>query len=494
MKFLAKDKKTGQTKEHILPDNLSAKAVQRIKERLSYGGLSVRDFSISTKQANKAYKPVDTDITLVATGLGETEAWVKDHFYFVRMVASDTTIDMQGDKFSESVITALGAQYADKWIEAEIGGRTQCVMHDRDCMVGRTYRSEIQDATDKEGNVKLDENGNTIRELVVYAYVSLTAMWEGEPVVNYIRDGRLCKVSISAWISGWEYISSENSNWIPFGETEPMGYFFYPDGSTVEAIELSFVDMGANANAHVTKQKMADVEVLEETTQTTKIEPEETEKTEKEDKVETAKVESGTTDITINIAEIETMKAYYNALPESLRKQVITWVEVSLKNHGDKKSFMAPDWCATKFVNMDRSLGKNSDLILELQNKVSELESKVSEGSEKVITLTHDNEDLQKAITQKDACVSELTSSLNQTSKELETIREEYLQKFLSLSCQYENNVTADFMEAKRLIAKNFTVIELREKVEALLPLLLDKRNTDKIQLEQEAKKKEAKW
>ena len=91
-----------------------------------------------------------------------------------------------------------------------------------------------------------------------------SAQYKGEPFVNFIRDGRFAKVSISAWIYGWEYIPSERSNWIPPGETQPSGYFYYPDGSSVEAIELSFVDMGANSNAQIMKSKIADVTVMEE--------------------------------------------------------------------------------------------------------------------------------------------------------------------------------------------------------------------------------------
>ena len=167
MKILVKNNATGQKREFEFPDNLPAKEVSRIKDYLAGGGLAKRDFYISTRNAKKAYIPEDADVQMIASAIGEEATWVSENFYFVKMLASDTTVDLQWDKFSESVIRSLGVQYAEGWDMGEQGGRTQCIMHDRDKIVGRTYKYEVQDAVDADGVALIDENGTTIKQLIV---------------------------------------------------------------------------------------------------------------------------------------------------------------------------------------------------------------------------------------------------------------------------------------------------------------------------------------
>lgn len=496
MKFLVKNNQTGATKEFILPDNLPEREVARIKDYLANGGLAKRDFSISSRQANKAYTPSDSDITLVANGMGQDEAWVKDNLYFVKMIASDTTIDKQWDKFSESVIRALGEQYGEGWANGEIGGRTQCVMHDREKIVGRTYRYEVIDAVDAEGNAILDENNTGVKQLIVYAYVSMSAQYKGEGIVNFLKDGRLCKVSISAWISNWQYIPSDQSNWIPPGETERFGYFFYPDGSAVEAVELSFVDMGANGNATITKQKMATVtveadipvattEANVETTVAANVEPTTAEGEEK------AEVEKNI-NLDINIADYHSMKAFWDEMPEPIRKSTaIKWVSVTLKNHGDGKEFFAPDFCATKLKNMDRTLGLNKEKIAELEAKVLELDGKVSENSEKMLGADLDKQEFEKE-------KAKLTASLDSAEKRAVTAEKllaiekaVYADKYVALNAQLNGTShDSEAIEALKVIANEMEVADLRVKSAALNVQLLNQKNKTVINPTEDAPKK----
>ena len=475
MKVLVKNNETGRKSEFTFPDNLPTKEVQRIKEYLSNGGKAKRDFSISVRSAKKAYIPEDADVTMIATAIGEDTAWVTENFYFVKMVASDTTVDLHWDKFSESVIRSLGMQYAEMWAEGEQGGRTQCIMHDRWKIVGRTYKYEIQDATNADGTPMLDENGATVKELIVYAYVNKSAQYKGESFVNFIRDGRFSKVSISAWIYGWEYIPSERSNWIPPGETEPSGYFFYPDGTNVEAIELSFVDMGANANAHIMKSKVADVTIVDETPATpatpavntnVEVTVEETEKTVNV----TANENSNELNLNINIAEYNSMKVFWDDLPENVRKgAAIKWEEVTLKNHGDGKPFYAPDYCAAKFKNMDRTIGTQKENINDLQKKVAELETTISQNSEKMISANLDIEDLKKGATKAESDYAELKAKFEKVEAELENERKIHKAKFVAFSAELNGTQhDADAIEALNVIADSFSVSDLRTKAAAL--------------------------
>lgn len=482
MRILVENNETGVKKEFMLPDGLPPKEVARIKEYLSNGGKAKRDFSISSRQSNKAYIPADTDVTLVANGIGESEEWVKQNLHFVKMVASDTTVDLQWDKFSESVIRALGVQYAEDWENGIAGGRTMCIMHVRGQIVGRTYRYEVVDATDAEGNLIMDENNTGVKQLIVYAYVRMSAMYNGEPFVNLLKDASFCKVSISAWISNWQYIPSDQSNWIPPGETDTSGYFFYPDGSAVETIELSFVDMGANPNAHVMKNKIATVTVIDETTAPTPTPPVETEKTEKETKE--VKDEVKDLQLNINIAEYNLMKEFWDSTPDAIRKAALKWVAVTLKNHGDGKEFHAPDFCATKFKNMDTRLGSQIERIKELEAKVAELESTVSDNAEKAIGFDLDAKEWEKTKVQKEAAISELTAKLLAVEKELNIEREVYSDKFVSLSAQIDGVTNdADSIEALKVIAKSLSIADLRTKSAALSVQLISKKTSTKIEI-----------
>lgn len=484
MKILVKNNQTGTTKEFMFPDNLPAKEVQRIKDYLANGGLAKRDFSISSRQANKAYVPLDSDITLVANGLGQDEAWVKENLYFVKMVASDTTVDLQWDKFSESVIRALGVQYSEGWVDGEIGGRTQCVMHDREKIVGRTYRYEVIDAVDKEGNPILDENNTGVKQLIVYAYVTMSAHYKGEPIVNFLKDGRLCKVSISAWISGWQYIPSDQSNWIPPGESEVSGYFFYPDGNMVEAIELSFVDMGANQNAQLTKANKIATVTVDETPEATKSETKETENEPIDGEGEDKEQNDKNLHLDINIAEYNSMKALWDSLPGAIRKgtTAVKWVAVTLKNHGDGKEFFAPDYCATKFTNMDRTLGLQKTQIKELEAKVEELEGKVSENGEKALGYDLDKKEYVKDKAEKQAKIDELKAALTEVEKQLGVEKAFYTDKFVTVSAQLEGTTNdSDAIEALKGLAEGMNVADLRVKSSALSVQLMNKKHQSSI-------------
>jgi len=164
------------------------------------------------------------------------------------------------------------------------------------------------------------------------------------------------------------------------------------------------------------------------------------------------------------------MKVFWDDMPEAVRKgAAIKWEEVTLKNHGDGKSFYAPDYCATKFKNMDRTIGSQKENITTLQEKVAELESTISQNSEKMIAANLDIEDFKKGATKAETEYAELKAKFERLEAELENERKIHKAKFVAFSAELNGTQhDDDASEAWNVIADSFSVSDLRTKAAAL--------------------------
>jgi hypothetical protein len=479
MKCFQKCLETGTVKAFDFPDNLPKNDLLQIKAFMERGGRAEKTFAIS--KAEKAYSPTDNDISLIATALNKEVAWVQENMYFVKMIASDTTIDSQFDKFSESVIKAMGVQYSGGWANGEVGGRGFCFMHSRTSVFGKTFKHEIQNAKDSEGNDILDENNSVVRQLVLYAYVNKKAIHaqSGLPYYELIETGLFTKVSISAYLRGWEYVSSADSNYIPKGQTNYYGYFYYPNGDLVETVEVSLVDLGANQNATITKS----FEVTFE-----EAAPVQNENTETENKEIETPITQANKSVVIDTNEFENMQAVYESLPTMFKSKdnVVKWEEVTLLNYTDKSAFFAPDFCATKFRNLDKTLGNKLEKIAELKAEIASLKAELSSSNDKSVAIDLEKQDVQKEF----ATLKESNAKIEKEHSEMVELlrieRDFYTNKFVTISAQIDNNTTdSNAVNAYAVLASEMTLKALRERTELLYVELLTKSKTNSISVTQ---------
>lgn len=440
-------------------------------------GVDIVGISEGADVTQKLYTPTDAHIALVASGLAKSVTWVKENLLFLKLAASDTRIDSDRDKFTEYVLQLLGEGYSKGWGENKAGGTNVCIMHNRYEMVGKTYSYEIVDMVENDV-VALDENGQVVKKLIVYAYIDKQAQWHGSFVTRHIDIGTLSKVSISAWISGFEYIGSDRSNYIPEGYTTPVSYYLYGDTARVETMEISLVDIGANSSGQIEKKKMYEVRAIENTP-----ENKPTEKAldiEKDMKIPT----DTNTDVTVNLAEIALMKSVFEALPKHLHNTA--WVKVAAKNLADTTPFDVPTEVAQKFEILDKKLTNVS-----LENETLKLDKSNLERSTSLLKdskelLEIEKVELAKSLETTQGELATTNESLAALQSEMAVEKDTYIQKYVAIKSQLTRLNSLE-LDVVRIEAAQKSMPELRTDIENLLIELSEKSKKDAVKAEQEA-------
>ena len=99
-------------------------------------------------------------------------------------------------------------------------------------------------------------------------------------------------------------------------------------------------------------------------------------------------------------------------------------------------------------------------------------------------------------VAKKEANKEVKTVTLEATTKVQVTtaLVQEYIQKYTSLTCQIEGNTTSEYVEGTMQVAKAFTLSELKNKVDELLPILLKKQSTEKLLADKKAGESKPIW
>ncbi len=491
--FILKDSQGGTQlvlkQSHFSKNELTDNDVSFIAKKLESsrnGGIRAeRTFTLATE---KAYVPSQDHIAMLATVLEKTEAEITDKYMLLKMIASDTTIDRSRDKFTKFVLDELGADYSEGWANGVSGGRSLCIMHNRNKIVGQTYAYEIRDKKDAMGAVVKDENNVVVSELIVYAYLRKSAMWEGEPVIDYIESGSLVKVSIAAWIGGYTYVSESESNYKVNGM--PMSYFVFGENSTVEAIELSLVDMGANANATLTKSYNVEITInvgceeeeyeggdegceMENGCGTGGKKPMRKEVTENaiekavELEVETEKAVKTDNEIDVEKAveksaeliEAEKALTFWNGLPNFVKSLApSSWKTYKPKNFNGGEEITAPDYCITLFISNDRTIAK-------LKSQLSELEGKEKAANVNANALTEKQNMLNEEISNLQKSELELSEKLAQANAILEKEKAYYVESYVALKTKVHKAFTSENRNAFAAECEGLSFESLREKI-----------------------------
>jgi len=456
-------------------------AITAYLEKNREKGVEIVGVSEGADVAQKLYTPTDAHISLVASGLAKSVAWVKENLLFLKLAASDTRIDSDRDKFTEYVLQLLGDGYSKGWGENKAGGTNVCIMHNRYEMVGKTYSYEVVDMVENDV-VALDENGQVVRKLIVYAYIDKQAQWHGSLVTRHIDIGTLSKVSISAWISGFEYIGSDRSNYIPEGYTTPVSYYLYGTNARVETMEISLVDIGANGSGQIEKKKMYEVRVIDNTPAPTSENTLENKPTEKA--LETEKEVKTPANTDANATEIALMKSVFNTLPAHLH--TATWVKVVAKNLADTTPFDATTEIAQKFEILDKKLTNVSLEVEALKLDKSNLERSSSLLTDKNELLGIEKVELTKQLEKSTTDLVTANKSLTALQSEMAIEKDIYVQKYVAIKSQLKRLNSLD-LDLARTEAAQKSMSELRTDIEGLLIELSEKSKQDAVQAEKEA-------
>ena len=448
-------------------------AITAYLEKNREKGVEIVGVSEGADVAQKLYTPTDAHISLVASGLAKSVAWVKENLLFLKLAASDTRIDSDRDKFTEYVLKLLGEGYSKGWGENKAGGTNVCIMHNRYEMVGKTYSYEIVDMIENDV-VALDENGQVVRKLIIYAYIDKQAQWHGSLVTRHIDIGTLSKVSISAWISGFEYIGSDRSNYIPEGYTTPVPYFLYGTNAMAETMEISLVDIGANSSGQIEKKKMYEVRVIDNTPATNENKPTDT-PVQKEVKT------PANTDV--NDTQIALMKSVFDTLPTHLH--TATWVKVVAKNLVDTTPFDATTEIAQKFEILDKKLTNVSLEVEALKLDKSNLERSTSLLTDKNELLGIEKSELTKQLEKTTTDLASANESLTALQSEMAIEKDIYVQKYVAIKSQLKRLNSLD-LDLVRTEATQKSMSELRTDIEGLLIGLSEKSKQDAVQAEKE--------
>jgi hypothetical protein len=456
-------------------------AITAYLEKNREKGVEIVGVSECADVAQKLYTPTDAHISLVASGLAKSVAWVKENLLFLKLAASDTRIDSDRDKFTEYVLQLLGDGYSKGWGENKAGGTNVCIMHNRYEMVGKTYSYEIVDMVENDV-VALDENGRVVRKLIVYAYIDKQAQWHGSLVTRHIDIGTLSKVSISAWISGFEYIGSDRSNYIPEGYTMPVSYYLYGTNARVETMEISLVDIGANGSGQIEKKKMYEVRVIDNTPTSTNENTPENKPTEKA--LETEKEMKPPANTDANDTQIALMKSVFDTLPTHLHGA--TWVKVVAKNLADTAPFDVPAEIAQKFEILDKKLTNVSLEVEALKLDKSNLERSSSLLTDKNELLGIEKVELTKQLEKSTTDLATANKSLTTLQSEMVIEKDIYVQKYVAIKSQLKRLNSLD-LDLVRTEAAQKSMSELRTDIEGLLIELSEKSKQDAVQAEKEA-------
>lgn len=447
-------------------------------------GVDIIGISEGAEVAQKLYTPTDAHISLVASGLAKSVAWVKENLLFLKLAASDTRIDSDRDKFTEYVLQLLGEGYSKGWGENKAGGTNVCIMHNRYEMVGKTYSYEIVDMI--ENNVAvLDENGQVVKKLIVYAYIDKQAQWHGSLVTRHIDIGTLSKVSVSAWISGFEYIGSDRSNYIPEGYTTPVPYYLYGSNARVETMEISLVDIGANGSGQIEKKKMYEVRIIENVLENTNENTPENKPTEKALNTEKdMKTPANNEDVTVNLTEIALMKSVFEAVPTHLHNA--TWVKVVAKNLADTTPFDVPAEIAQKFEILDKKLTNVSLEVESLKLDKSNLERSTSLLKDSKELLEIEKTELTKSLSTTQSELATANKSLTALQAELAVEKDIYAQKYVAIKSQLTRLNSLE-LDVVRTEAAQKSISELRTDIDSLLIELSEKSKKEAVKAEQES-------
>jgi hypothetical protein len=456
-------------------------AITAYLEKNREKGVEIVGVSECADVAQKLYTPTDAHISLVASGLAKSVAWVKENLLFLKLAASDTRIDSDRDKFTEYVLQLLGDGYSKGWGENKAGGTNVCIMHNRYEMVGKTYSYEIVDMVENDV-VALDENGRVVRKLIVYAYIDKQAQWHGSLVTRHIDIGTLSKVSISAWISGFEYIGSDRSNYIPEGYTMPVSYYLYGTNARVETMEVSLVDIGANGSGQIEKKKMYEVRVIDNTPASTNENKPENKPIEKV--LETEKEVKTPANTDVNDTQIALMKSVFDTLPTHLHGA--TWVKVVAKNLADTAPFDVPAEIAQKFEILDKKLTNVSLEVEALKLDKSNLERSSSLLTDKNELLGIEKVELTKQLEKSTTDLATANKSLTALQSEMVIEKDIYVQKYVAIKSQLKRLNSLD-LDLVRTEAAQKSMSELRTDIEGLLIELSEKSKQDAVQAEKEA-------
>jgi len=455
-------------------------AITAYLEKNREKGVEIVGVSEGADITQKLYTPTDAHISLVASGLAKSVAWVKENLLFLKLAASDTRIDSDRDKFTEYVLQLLGEGYSKGWGENKAGGTNVCIMHNRYEMVGKTYSYEIVDMIEND-IVALDENGQVVKKLIVYAYIDKQAQWHGSLVTRHIDIGTLSKVSISAWISGFEYIGSDRSNYIPEGYTTPVSYYLYGSNAKVETMEISLVDIGANGSGQIEKKKMYEVRAIDNTPAANENAPE-NKPTEKA--LDPEKEMKTPTNTDANDTQIALMKSVFDTLPTHLHGA--TWVKVVAKNLADTAPFDVPAEIAQKFEILDKKLTNVSLEVEALKLDKSNLERSTSLLTDKNELLGIEKVELTTQLEKSTTDLATANESLTALQAQMAIEKDIYVQKYVAIKSQLKRLNSLD-LDLVRTEATQKSMPELRTDIEGLLIELSEKSKQDAVQAEKEA-------